>query len=173
MSVSPLPTIVAADHPSLDRAIDRFGSQLRHETRYFGPTAAANPKPYPSLVDGLARSGPAQQDPVRGNSGGVGGGFRLAAVAGREVIALARVDDAGEILVAVAADHRGRGVGTSLVRALIGHARNVGYGRLRMRSCHRSRAVTSLGVSMGFMVVDYGRGRIDLILDLVPAASSA
>jgi GNAT superfamily N-acetyltransferase len=150
--------VVAADHPSLDDDVSRFAETLRSERRTFGPSGAANPKPFPSLVERLRRDD---------------GGVRLAALVDGEVVGLARVDRAGEVLIAVAASHRGRGIGTSLASHLVERARAHGYGRLVLRSSRRSLAATSLGRSMGFAVVDQGRGRIDLILDLAPASYSA
>jgi GNAT superfamily N-acetyltransferase len=44
-------SIVPVDHPSLGGDIDRFLAELRAEPRYFGPSAKANPKPFPSLID--------------------------------------------------------------------------------------------------------------------------
>ncbi len=150
--------IVAADHPSLDGAVARFAGALRAETRYFGPTAAANPKPFPSLVERLSSHH---------------GGFRIAAKLGADVIGMAGVDDHGDVLIAVAESERGRGVGTVLARAVVERARALGFTRLVLRSSRRSRAATALGAAMGFAVVDQGRGRIDLILDLAPVTSTA
>ena len=150
--------IVAADHPSLDGDVARFADALRAETRYFGPAASANPKPFPSLVERLC----SRQ-----------GGFRIAARRGAELIGMAGVDDHGNVLIAVAEQERGRGVGTVLARAVVERARAHGVTRLVLRSSRRSRAATALGRAMGFAVVDHGRGRIDLILDLVPVTSTA
>ena len=150
--------IVAADHPSLDGDVARFAAALRAETRYFGPAAASNPKPFPSLVERLCSRE---------------SGFRIAAKREADVIGMAGVDDRGHVLIAVAEPERGRGVGTALARAVVHRARSVGYTRLVLRSSRRSRAAIALGTAMGFAVVDHGRGRIDLILDLVPASSTA
>ena len=150
--------IVAADHPSLDGDVARFADALRTETRYFGPAAAANPKPFPSLVERLC----SRQS-----------GFRIAAKRGADVVGMAGVDDHGNVLIAVAEHQRGNGVGTVLARAVVERARTLGFTRLVLRSSRRSRAATALGAAMGFAVVDHGRGRIDLILDLVPVTSTA
>jgi GNAT superfamily N-acetyltransferase len=72
------------------------------------------------------------------------------------------------VWVVVGADHRGRGVGTALAAAVVARSRALGYTRLVMRSSRRSRAALAMGASMGFTVVDLGRGRVDLILDLLP-----
>ena len=152
------PLVVAADHPSLDDDIARFAVGLRAERRYFGPRAAANPKPFPSLIERIS---------VRGS------GFRFAAIDEGRVIGLARIDEPGEMLIAVAEHRRGQGVGKVLAGAAVERARELGYRRLLMRSSRRSRAARAMGETMGFMVVDQGRGRIDLILDLSPASYSA
>jgi GNAT superfamily N-acetyltransferase len=143
--------VVAADHPSLTDEVDRFVMDVRAETRFFGPTAAAAPKPSRTLLARLGEQG---------------SGMRVAATLGGRVIGLARVDDLGELWVAVAAEHRGRGVGTAIAAALIDRCRTLGYTRLVMRSSRRSRAALALGGSMGFTLVELGRGRVDLILDL-------
>lgn len=157
-------TIVAADHPSLDDALHEFLDALRREPRFFGPTGSANPKPFPSLIDGL--STPATAD--------VGdGSFRLAAVDAGRVVGLARVDASGSVLVAVAPGERGRGIGTALARAVVDRARALGFLRLCLRSSRRSRAATTMATAMGFLVIDRGGGRVDLVLDLTPASHTA
>jgi GNAT superfamily N-acetyltransferase len=163
MTVTHPVTIVAADHPSLDGAIDQFLDQLRHEPRFFGPSGSANPKPFPSLIEGLSHSG----DGARGTC------FRLAALDDGRVIGLARVDPGGHVLVAVSLERRGQGVGTVLARSVVERARALGFVRLCLRSSRRSRAATSLATSMGFMVIERGAGRLDLVLDLAPASHSA
>lgn len=145
-----LPRIVAADHPSLDRDVGRFLDELRRERRFFGPSARANPKPFPSQIRSL----------------GAPGGFRLAAVDGTTVIGLIKVDDAGEVSVAVDPRWRGRGVGTALGQAALERAIELGYGRLVLRSTRRSRAARGVGEALGCTVVDVERGRTDLIIDL-------
>ena len=150
--------VVSADHPSVDDEVARFAATLRAEPRWFGPSAVANPKPPRSLVDRLCRSGD---------------GLRVAAIEDGEVVGLARVDAAGEVLIAVIPGRRGSGIGTALGAELVRRARLAGCTRLVLRSSRRSRAVGALGRAMGFTTVDVGRGRIDLILDLVPAGRSA
>ncbi len=149
--------VVAADHPSLDRDIVRFLADLRAEPRYFGPSARANPKPFPSLITALAGHG----------------GFRLAVVERGRVIGLVRVDGGGEVAIAVAADRRGRGVGTRLCEAALERALGLDYARLVIRSTYRSRAIHRIGASLGCLVVDHGRGRTDLILDVAASSRSA
>ncbi|HEX6658292.1 MAG TPA: GNAT family N-acetyltransferase, partial [Ilumatobacter sp.] len=86
------------------------------------------------------------------------------------VVGLARVDDHGEVFIVVVAAFRGRGVGLALARAMVDRARSDGCRRLVLRSSPRSRAAVALARSMGFVVVDLGLGRIELILDLARAA---
>lgn len=142
--------VVAADHPSLDRDVDRFVGALRAEPRFFGPSAAANPKPFPSLIAGLQ----------------AGDGFRLAAVDDGEIIGLARVAADGELLIAVRADRRAAGIGTVLGRAAVSRACDLGYGRIVIRASRRSRAVRRIGDQLGCVVVHRELGRTDLILDV-------
>lgn len=144
------PHIVAADHPSLDRDVDRFLDTLRAEPRYFGPKARANPKPFPSLISSL-----------RGR-----GGFRLALVDDGEIVGLVRVDGGGDVWIAVAATRRGEGLGTQIGQAALERALRMNYPRLVIRSTKRNAAIRRLGEQLGCVVVDSGRGRTDLILDL-------
>lgn len=163
MTVTHQVTIVAADHPSLDGAVGRFLDELRREPRFPGPSSSANPEPFPSLVDGLSSAG--TPDPTAG--------FRLAALDGARVVGLARVDPTGQVLVAVAPDRRGDGVGTHLARHVVGRSRAVGFTHLCLRSSRRSRAATTLATAMGFMVIERGLGRVDLVLDLAPTSHTA
>lgn len=166
MSVAEMPSrplasasiqIVAADHPSLDRDVEAFLARLADEPRFFGPTAAANPKPFPSLIRALAdRSG-----------------FRLAAVECGRVIGLVRIDGSGRAHLAVAPDRRAAGVGTLLGRAALDRAIQLGYTRIVLRSSRRSRAARRVGQSLGCIVVEQGRGRTDLIVDLHTSRRSA
>jgi len=149
--------IAAADHPSLDRDIETFVARLQAEPRYFGPRARSNPKPSRSLIAALQGRG----------------GFRLAAVECGQIIALARVDGNGELFMAVDVDHRGRGVGTELGRAVARRARELHHTRLVLRSTRRSRAARRIGEELGCIVIDGHRGRIDFIVDLLPAEQTA
>lgn len=152
--------VVSADHPSLDDDVAAFAAALRAEPRYFGPRSSANPKPTRSLIDRVCSRGD---------------GVAVAALDEGAVVGLARVDDAGEVLIAVRPDQRGTGVGTALAATLVERARAAGYTRLVLRSSRRSRAATALGRTMGFTVVDVGRGRVELFLDLdrTPGRTSA
>jgi GNAT superfamily N-acetyltransferase len=141
--------VVAADHPSLDRDIDAFLESLSHERRYFGPSASAGPKPFPSLVRTLScRSG-----------------VRLAAIECGRTIGLTRIDDVGNLSIAVVADRRGSGVGGLLVRAAVEHAMARGYRRVVLRSTRRNRAARRLADQLGCIAVFGRHGRVDLIID--------
>jgi GNAT superfamily N-acetyltransferase len=147
--------IIPADHPSLDAQVAQFAAVVRAEPRYFGRPNNPGPKPFPSLIARVCSRE---------------SGFRIAALHEGRVVGLARVDDHGEVYVVVVAASRGRGVGLALARALVDRARADGCTRLVLRSSRRSRAAVALAESMGFVVVDVGRGQIELILDLVRAA---
>lgn len=149
--------IIAADHPSRDREVARFLAGLASEPRYFGPSAAANPKPFPSLIQAL----------------GAHGGFRLAAIEGGHVIGLVRVDEHGHAFIAVVPERRGAGIGTALGRAALDRAIRLGYTRIVLRTSRRSRAARRVGTALGCTVVDQGRGRTDLIVDLHDSRASA
>lgn len=149
--------IAAADHPSLEGDIGRFLGRLQAEERYFGPSARSNPKPSRSLIASLQGRG----------------GFRMAAVECGQIIALARVDGAGELFIAVDAEHRNRGVGSELGRAVAQRARQLHYTRIVLRSTARSQAARRIGEELGCIVIDGHRGRTDFILDLLPAEQTA
>ena len=95
--------IAAADHPSLADDIARFLDELRNEPRYFGPRAAAMPKPFPSTINAL------EQRDV----------FRLAAVSCGRIVGLVRISPHGEMHVAVLAEWRSDGVGAQLCEAAL------------------------------------------------------
>jgi GNAT superfamily N-acetyltransferase len=140
--------IVPVGHPCLGAGVDRFLASLRAEPRYFGPTAKANPKPFPSLIEAL----------------GGRGGFRLAAVEQGRVVGMCRVDRAGELHVAVVADRRGDGVGQELARAALQRAAELHYPVVTARSTRRSLAMLRLCEQFGCTVVELDRGRTELIL---------
>jgi GNAT superfamily N-acetyltransferase len=149
--------IVAADHPSLHHDIEGFLGGLRSERRFFGPSASANPKPFPSLIEAL-----------RGSDG-----FRLAAVECGRVIGAVRVDASGFVWLAVAADRRGLGVGTRLGEEAVQRAIELRYGRLIIQSTRRSHATRRVGEALGCSVHERGCGRTDLVVDLGDRAGSA
>lgn len=95
--------IAAADHPSLSADIEGFLDTLRNEPRYFGPRAAAFPKPFPSTINALE-----QRDL-----------FRLAAVSCGRIVGLVRVSPHGEMHVAVLAEWRSDGIGGQLCEAAL------------------------------------------------------
>ncbi|HUF98947.1 MAG TPA: GNAT family N-acetyltransferase, partial [Ilumatobacter sp.] len=149
--------IVAADHPALDRDVDAFFGVLNAERRYFGPTASANPKPFPSLLRALM-----ERD-----------GFRLAAIECGHVVGLVRIDQHGEMHIAVLADFRGLGIGTLLGKAALDRAIALDYSRVVMRTTRRSKAARRAGEAMGCVVVENARGRTDLIAHLPNGLRSA
>lgn len=144
-SIYPIVTchIVAADHPSLDHDVDAFLSNLCFEPR--------------ALVHALSARG----------------GLRLAAIEGGRVIGLARIDDDGELHIAVAEVHRGIGVGTLLGSAALERAIALDYSRVVMRTSRRSRSPRRIGEAMGCIVVENARGRTDLIAHLPTGLRSA
>lgn len=149
--------VVAADHPSLAGDIDAFLDRVQLEQRYFGPTARSNPKPFRSLMASLRERG----------------GFRMAAIECGRIVGLARVDAAGELFLVVGAEHRGRGIGTALGGAMAARASDLQFTRLVLRTSRRSLAARRVGEELGAVVLDRGRGRTELILDLLPGARSA
>lgn len=148
--IDPDIVIAAADHPSLDETVADLLAELRAEPRYFGPSARSNPKPFPSLIDGLSQHG----------------AFRLAAVARDRVVGLARVAEDGDVLVAVARGRRNRGIGSALLAATMHRGEQVGFTRLVLRTSHRSEAIRRAADHVGAIAVDQGRGRLDLILPI-------
>lgn len=149
--------VVAVDHPSLDRDVERFLDDLRRESRFFGPTTHTNPKPFPSLIQLLERRT----------------GFRLGVVECNRLIGLARVDRAGQVFIAIAADRRGTGVGTLLGTALVERAIQLGHHRLSGHTTARSMAANQIAASLGCTIVAGEGGRTDLIVDLRAQARSA
>ncbi len=156
-SIRPDLVVVGADHPALERDIDRFLDDLRAESRCFGPSARANPKPFPSLIGALRERG----------------GFRLAVVECGRIVGLVRVDGGGVVWLAVSPGNRGHGIGTRLAEAALDRAVSLHYRRLVIHATHRSRAARRVGESLGCTVVERGRGRVDLILDLAVSPRSA
>jgi GNAT superfamily N-acetyltransferase len=146
---APTIRLVAADHPCLDGATQRFAEELRAERRYFGLGARDVSKPFPSVIAEVTRRD----------------GFRMALVADRRVVALARIDHLGRAMMAVAADRRRSGLGTQLMQALVERAHASGFDRIVMPASFRSASLVELGETLGASVVDLGRGRIDLIFD--------
>ena len=142
--------IAVADHPSLGSEFDRFVTDLCREQRYFGPSARCTPKPSRSLLAGLAASG----------------GFRLVAVDSQRVIGAARVDEHGELYVAVLQSHRGAGIGGDLTVAAATIARQRGHSSLVLRTTRRARAALRLGERLGGTLLETEHGGLELIVDL-------
>jgi GNAT superfamily N-acetyltransferase len=147
--------VVDAVHPSLDDELDRFFDDLHDEPRYFGPSASDNPKPFRSLVESLRRRD----------------GIRLAAMECGRVVGVARVDAGGELLIAVTADRRGNGIGTTLGHAAVQRAAYLGHRRVVLRTTRRHRAASRVGEHLGGTVVERTRGRTEFVLE--PARGSA
>ena len=148
--------IASGDHPSLDAGISDLLAELRAEPRYFGPSARSNPKPVPSLIDGLEHHD----------------GLRLAAVGRDRVVGLVRVAPSGDVLVAVARGRRNRGIGTALLRAAVEQSAAHGWSRLVLRTSHRSAATRRAAAHVGAVAVDVGRGRVDLIVPVADTGAS-
>jgi GNAT superfamily N-acetyltransferase len=158
-----LPFVLAAPgHPSLDGAVARFCDDLRAETRWFGRKADYAARPSAALVRRLSANGP---------------GIRLGAVHDGELIGLARIDLSGpsgaELLVAVAASWRRMGIALALGREVVGRAHVSGIPRIVMRTSYRGSELRDLGASLGFQVVDFGHGRVDLVRVLAPDSQTA
>lgn len=149
--------IVAADHPSLVGDIDAFLGRLRGEQRFFGPSARRNPKPSCSLIEALRARG----------------GFKMAAIECGRIVGMARVDVGGDLTIAIDAEHRGRGIGPVLCRAMAERARDLQYRRLVLRTTKRSRAARRIGEDLGATVIEHGRGRVEFIMDLVEIERTA
>jgi GNAT superfamily N-acetyltransferase len=147
--------IVAPDHPSVIDAVDRFADDLRSEQRFFGRRATT--APIPSLINRLTSAD----------------GLRLGAQIDGRLVAMARVDHRGDTSIAVVADARGQGIGRELLTAALHRAREVGMGRLVLRSSQRSRSVAALGAAVGATTVDQGCGRVDFILSTSTTARTA
>lgn len=142
----------ATDHPSLAGDIEAFLDRVHSEHRFFGPTARSNPQPFRSLMTSLRERG----------------GIRMAAVECGRIVGLARVDGAGELFLVVGPEHRGRGIGTSLTQAMAERARQLHYARIVLRTTRRSHAARRVGEKLGAVVVHHGRGRTELIFELLP-----
>jgi GNAT superfamily N-acetyltransferase len=142
--------IVAINHPSLTASVDDFLAELRAEKRFFGRPSGWGSKPFPSLIAKLA-------DPS---------GLRMGAIEAGRVIALANVDDEGEVALAIVADRRGCGIGADLLSTLLQRARRVGFRRLVLPTTHRSPALLAVADVLGAVAVAVGHGRVDLIFDV-------
>lgn len=144
------PYVVAIAHPSLQMLVDPFVDGLRAETRRFKSPGGSDPKPSSQITDKLAdrRS------------------RRFGVIENETLIGIASLSHDGEVSIAVAAEHRGRGVGTMLLRHLIERATLLGHQRLVMEPNRRSAPVAALTERLGWVGFDMGGGRVELILEL-------
>lgn len=149
--------IVAADHPSLDDAVAEFAAGLLAETRYFGRRGLKAARPSPALVRRLTTAGCRN---------------RLVGLIGGRIVAVAAVDDDAldgpELLIAVAADWRRRGLALALGREIVARATERGLERIVLRTSRRSSDVLDAGRELGLEAVDLGRGHLALVRQLVP-----
>lgn len=149
--------IVATQHPSLDDMFSDFLTELRAEPRYFGPTGRSNPKPFPSLIEGLADHGE----------------IRLAALGCDRVVGACRVDSQGDVLLAVTRGRRRQGIATALLLAVVERAAHDGWTRLTIRASHRSTAIRKVAERLGAVAVEVGRGQVEMLLDVNVVAARA
>jgi len=156
MSSSELSTyVVAIGHPSLHSLVGPFVDTLRAESRRFDRAGIRNPKPFPSLIRKVA-------DPDR---------RRFGVVTNGDLIGMASLADDGEVAMAIAATHRGRGIGTSLLRHVALTAERDGYTRLLMESSRRSRPIAQLGTKFGWTSFDLPHGRVEMTLQFPSRAT--
>ena len=154
--------VVAAAHPSLDDAVGRFCATLRAEARSFGRRDQTSPRPTVALVRRLEVAAP---------------GISLAALLDGEIIGLARVDESAaegpDLIIAVAAAWRHRGVATALGRAIVSRAHAAGVPRIVVRATHGGTPQHQFDDESGFLVFEPGRGRLDLVRSVEPAMEPA
>ena len=113
--------VVAVDHPSLDRALADFLAELRDELDAGGRTPSRRPSA--ALIDRLA----------------AGRTMRLGVMAGPRLVAVAAVDNDGAVAIAVARDHRRRGIANDLMEVVNARAAAIGYPPLHRYSVPRTR----------------------------------
>ncbi len=103
--------VIAVDHPSLDGALQTFLDELRTEWGCTGrgPTPARTPSS--ELIDRLAAPKT----------------MRLGVIAGGRLVAVASVDNDGSVALAVARDHRRRGIANELMEVVSARASAIGY----------------------------------------------
>jgi ribosomal protein S18 acetylase RimI-like enzyme len=83
-------------------------------------------------------------------------------------------DGSSDVAFAVADDWQGRGVGTMLALALLGHASRNRRARLVALTLSENRAARALLRRVGFRTTWLGRGQVELALDLpMPVAVAA
>ena len=145
-----VPYVVAIDHPSLVHLVVPFASRLHDEPRRFGRAGVCNPKPFPSLIRRVT-------DRERRRFGVMSIG---------ELVGMASLSVHGEVAMAVAAAHRGQGIGALLLEQMVVEAERAGHERLVMESSRRSRPIALLGQRYGWSVHELARGRVELTLQL-------
>jgi len=103
--------VIAVDHPSLDGALQTFLQELRSEIGCTGrgPTPARTPST--DLIDRLGASKT----------------MRLGVMVGGRLVAVASVDNEGSVALAVAREHRRRGVANELMEVVSARASAIGY----------------------------------------------
>ena len=145
-----VPYVVAIDHPSLHRLVEPFVETLRAESRRFDRGSASNPKPFPSVVRKVT-------DPRS---------LRFGVMQDGRLLGMGALSSHGEVTMAMAEPHRGKGFGTMLFAHIVETAEKRQYGRLTMESNQRSAPITALGERFGWSAFEAGRGRLELILEL-------
>ena len=148
MATQPV-TVVAADHPSLDGAVQAFVDALE-------PTTC------PPGGEGHRRRA------AHWDAGRAGDGFRVAAIEDTRIVGLAQVDAAGVLDVVVASDRRDLGIGTALVGQVVARARQSGYDRLVLPGSRRSRRVVEFARQHRSVLVRHRDRRLELVLHLSP-----
>jgi GNAT superfamily N-acetyltransferase len=103
--------VIAVDHPSLDGTLRVFLDGLRAERGCKGHGPTRGRIPYPELID---RLGAPQM-------------MRLGVLHERRLIAVAAVDNAGAVALAVVEEFRRRGIANELVAVLTERAASLGY----------------------------------------------
>ena len=146
--------LVALAHPSLEQAIAAFADELACEQRFFGTAA---PKLPLSSLQHLTTHG----------------GIRLGMMLGERLVGMSLVEHGGAATIAVVQQQRRRGVGRRLLRATLQRAAAHGHERVTFRTSWQSRGFVALAESVGATVVDHGRGRIDLVVEVAAIAPTA
>lgn len=137
--MSPVPvTVVAADHPCLDGAVEAFVGSLGDN----GCTATRRRSARNRAATEIGR-------PTDG--------FRLAAIEGDRVVGLARVGADGDVLVVVAPDRRTLGIGTALMSRVVDRARRLGYDSLTLRGRRHGARADEVARHHGAVLVRHRR----------------
>jgi GNAT superfamily N-acetyltransferase len=103
--------VIAVDHPSLSGTLSVFLDELRSERGCKGHGPTRGRIPYPELID---RLGAPQM-------------MRLGVMFEGRLIAVAAVDNAGAVALAVVEEFRRRGIANDLVLVLTERAATLGY----------------------------------------------